>query len=90
MPLVVLSVSDDESGEPLFVAIYDFPCQLDSQLPLTPGDVIVVREKVDNGWWRGNIKGDDRCGWFPSSFVVPIQQGENGLFRKRVTMYDGN
>ncbi|XP_076446687.1 uncharacterized protein LOC143284022 isoform X4 [Babylonia areolata] len=63
-------------GEEMYVAVHEYPSQQDSQLPLTPGDVIAVVERAENGWWRGRrVKGGDRCcGWFPGGFVVPLAQ----------------
>ncbi|XP_076467482.1 uncharacterized protein LOC143298518 [Babylonia areolata] len=69
------SAADPANTEQLYKAVYEFPGQLDSQLTLTPGDVIQVLESAEHGWLRGVIKGDNRSGWFPSSFVVPVNDG---------------
>ena len=66
----------EDPGDGLYLAVHDFPSQQDTQLPLTPGDVVEVQERADNGWWRGVLQGGDRSGWFPSGFVEPLQPGE--------------
>ena len=50
-----------------YIAMYAYEPQRDGDLAVSEGDVIVVDEMLDNGWWRGKI--DDREGWFPGSYV---------------------
>ncbi|KAK7474537.1 hypothetical protein BaRGS_00034231, partial [Batillaria attramentaria] len=57
---------------PVYRVIHEFPTQQETQLPLTPGDLVHVEETADNGWWRGRVKGKERSGWFPSSFLEEV------------------
>jgi len=34
---------------------------------LKKGDIVVVSQKEDGGWWEGTLK--DKTGWFPSNYV---------------------
>ncbi|KAL8580986.1 hypothetical protein ACOMHN_048020 [Nucella lapillus] len=68
------SSPSNDDDQLLYKVVYEFPGQLDSQLTLTPGDVIEVMAMADHGWLRGSIKGENRSGWFPSSFVVPMNE----------------
>ena len=51
----------------LFVARYDYKPMSDTELELHQGEVLVVLEKADNGWWHGLV--GERHGWFPESFA---------------------
>lgn len=31
------------------------------------GDIVVVTQKEDGGWWEGTLK--EKTGWFPSNYV---------------------
>ena len=48
--------------------MYDYAALRDDELSLTFGDHIVVKEKGDDGWWRGT-NNTDQTGWFPYNYV---------------------
>ncbi|XP_028162985.1 nostrin isoform X2 [Ostrinia furnacalis] len=51
-------------------ALYTYEARLNDELTLTPGDIINIHEKQDDGWWTGDLNG---CyGIFPSSYVEEI------------------
>ncbi|CAH0402093.1 unnamed protein product [Chilo suppressalis] len=51
-------------------ALYTYEARLNDELNLTPGDIISIFEKQDDGWWSGDLNG---CyGIFPSSYVEEI------------------
>lgn len=39
----------------------------EGDLSLNKGEVVLVRETLENGWWRGDSGG--RSGFFPGSYV---------------------
>ena len=41
-------------------------------MSLREGDIVVVVDTLENGWWRGVA--DGRSGWFPASYVEVIPQ----------------
>ena len=43
------------------------------ELGFTVGDVIVVTQQYDDGWWLGRLA-DGRSGAFPSNYVRPSDQ----------------
>jgi hypothetical protein len=48
---------------------YEYPTAEENELPLTPGEGIIVTNNVDEEWWEGyNAKGES--GFFPRMFVV--------------------
>lgn len=51
-------------------ALYTYEARLNDELNLTPGDVINIHEKQDDGWWSGDLNGI--YGIFPSSYVEEI------------------
>src|SRR6218665_3960532 len=51
-------------------ALYPYRATEDGDINFDAGDVIVVVEKQDNGWWRG-YHGDDH-GFFPGSYVQQV------------------
>ncbi|KAM3968529.1 nostrin [Aphomia sociella] len=51
-------------------ALYTYEARLNDELTLTPGDIIIIHEKQDDGWWSGDLNGS--YGIFPSSYVEEI------------------
>lgn len=51
-------------------AIYAFSGENDDELSFSPGDVIVVVKRIDDGWSVGNLNG--RMGMFPVNYVEPL------------------
>eukprot|EP00262_Sarcandra_glabra_P004573 TRINITY_DN1566_c0_g1_i1.p1 TRINITY_DN1566_c0_g1~~TRINITY_DN1566_c0_g1_i1.p1 ORF type:complete len:390 (+),score=99.99 TRINITY_DN1566_c0_g1_i1:110-1279(+) len=47
--------------------IHPFDAQTDSELALSVGDYIVVRQVTPDGWSEGECKG--KAGWFPSAYI---------------------
>lgn len=47
---------------------YNYKSQQPDELALIKGSKIVVLEKSEDGWWKGNL--DGQVGWFPSNYVV--------------------
>lgn len=45
------------------------------QLCFRKGDVIVVTQMEDGGWWEGTLRG--RTGWFPSNYVRECEAPAN-------------
>lgn len=54
---------------------YNYKSQQPDELSLTKGAKLIVLEKSDDGWWRGELNG--MVGWFPSNYV--IEQSSNEL-----------
>ncbi|XP_066589697.1 SH3 domain-containing kinase-binding protein 1-like [Prorops nasuta] len=47
------------------------PCNVD-ELKLVPQDTIEFLGEVEDGWWKGRLKGE--VGVFPSNFVTPVYE----------------
>jgi len=49
-------------------------------MSLRVGEVIMVRSRLERGWWHGTqVIEDSRCGWFPGyccAFNVNARDGE--------------
>eukprot|EP01125_Pyxidicula_operculata_P012445 TRINITY_DN4082_c0_g1_i1.p1 TRINITY_DN4082_c0_g1~~TRINITY_DN4082_c0_g1_i1.p1 ORF type:complete len:461 (-),score=154.50 TRINITY_DN4082_c0_g1_i1:91-1473(-) len=55
------------------ITIYEYVATEDNELSFGEGEVIILLEKDESGWWRGrNSKGEE--GVFPSNFVEPKGQ----------------
>jgi Rho guanine nucleotide exchange factor 7 len=37
------------------------------------GEVIIVTQKEDGGWWEGTSRETGKTGWFPSNYVSEIK-----------------
>lgn len=51
------------------------------QLNLEKGQLVLIRRKMDSGWWEGEIqvKGKKKqFGWFPSSYVKLLSSTNAG------------
>ena len=51
-------------------ALYNFSAQRDGDLSFNLGDEIIVLEKDDKGWWKGEVNG--KTGVFPSNYVEEL------------------
>ncbi|GBP94484.1 Nostrin [Eumeta japonica] len=51
-------------------AIYNYTPRLNDELTLSPGDIINIHEKQDDGWWSGDLNGS--VGIFPATYVEEI------------------
>ena len=49
------------------VVLYEYSAQLPDELCLRVGDVITRVERMEGGWWRGELAGN--TGMFPDNFV---------------------
>ena len=56
----------------LYEVDYSFEALEDSHLPLTPGSVVEVVEKLESGWWRGYVGENE--GWFPATYVHTLDR----------------
>ncbi|XP_075033161.1 SH3 and cysteine-rich domain-containing protein 2 isoform X2 [Mixophyes fleayi] len=57
-----------------YVALYKFLPQEINDLPLQPGDRVMVMDDSNEDWWKG--KCGDRTGFFPANFVQRVRLGE--------------
>ncbi|KAM4034216.1 SH3 and cysteine-rich domain-containing protein 2 [Anomaloglossus baeobatrachus] len=57
-----------------YVALYKFMPQEINDLPLQPGDRVMVMDDSNEDWWKG--KCCDRTGFFPANFVQRVRLGE--------------
>ncbi|XP_068119446.1 SH3 and cysteine-rich domain-containing protein 2 [Hyperolius riggenbachi] len=57
-----------------YVALYKFFPQEINDLPLQPGDRVMVMDDSNEDWWKG--KCCDRTGFFPANFVQRVRLGE--------------
>ncbi|XP_060847442.1 rho guanine nucleotide exchange factor 7 isoform X3 [Rhopalosiphum padi] len=64
------------SNEPLLVqAVYSFKGKNNDELCLKKGDIVIVTQKEDGGWWEGTLK--EKTGWFPSNYVREYKPQEH-------------
>ncbi len=54
------------------VALYDYEAAKADELTFNEGDIIIVINKVDGGWWEGQKLSDKKTGWFPCNYVGPL------------------
>lgn len=55
------------------VVKYNYQAQQPDELALTKGTRILILEKSNDGWWRGQYQG--HTGWFPSNYTS--EEGDN-------------
>jgi hypothetical protein len=56
-----------QSSTTIAVALYDFKATRSDQLSFNKGDKIVITEKRESGWWRGELNGVS--GLVPSNYI---------------------
>lgn len=58
----------EETGTGLVaVALYDYQAAAEDELSFDPDDIIMNIEMIDEGWWRGECRG--QIGLFPANYV---------------------
>ncbi|KAL0849643.1 hypothetical protein ABMA28_013898 [Loxostege sticticalis] len=64
-----------DAAEALGTAVvkYNYQAQQPDELSLTKGTRILILEKSNDGWWRGQYQG--HTGWFPSNYTS--EEGDN-------------
>ncbi|GBP34590.1 Cytoplasmic protein NCK1 [Eumeta japonica] len=64
-----------EPAEAIGTAVvkYNYQAQQPDELSLTKGTRILILEKSNDGWWRGQYQG--HTGWFPSNYTS--EEGDN-------------
>ncbi|XP_077996782.1 uncharacterized protein LOC144450088 [Glandiceps talaboti] len=50
--------------------LYDYIAKEENEINVRAGDVIIIKELVNHGWWKGEING--KCGLLPSNYVDVI------------------
>lgn len=58
-----------ESPLERYRCIASYPPQSEAELGLEVGDLVLVRDKLDDGWYTGIHQRTSKCGLFPASFV---------------------
>lgn len=51
-------------------ALYEYEAKLSDELTLHPGDIIILVQKTEDGWWQGELNGT--VGVFPSTYVEEL------------------
>ncbi|XP_018365606.1 PREDICTED: intersectin-1 isoform X10 [Trachymyrmex cornetzi] len=64
-------------------ALYEFVARNQDEISFQPGDIILVPpvQNAEPGWMAGEIRG--HTGWFPESYVEPIDTGAADLDNER-------
>lgn len=60
-------------------ALYNYTPKLYDELELSPGDIIEVHAKQDDGWWLGALR--NQVGIFPATYVEEIAWGKFSSYR---------
>nr|XP_007963453.2 nostrin isoform X2 [Chlorocebus sabaeus] len=51
-------------------ALYSFQARQDDELNLEKGDIVIIHEKKEEGWWFGSLNG--KKGHFPAAYVEEL------------------
>ena len=51
-------------------ALYQNEAQNERELEFQEGDIIIILDRDDSGWWQGDLNGV--LGWFPASYVEEL------------------
>lgn len=53
---------------------FDYQPENPDELKLTVGDILIVTNKEEEGWWEGDLNG--KIGMFPTNFVELLPNAE--------------
>ena len=73
---LVRSTPTSNTGKTIGLVKYTYEAKQPDELAITKGDRVVIVEKEEDGWWRGEANG--QIGWFPSNYVEEIVSGGGG------------
>jgi len=62
-----------QKGQEVVEALFRYEKQHEDELAFEQGEKIVVVQKVDENWWKGE-SADGRQGLFPANYVKPIDE----------------
>ncbi|XP_077175918.1 nostrin isoform X2 [Paroedura picta] len=62
-----LRPENSDSTHTTCMALYDYQSEREDELCLKKGDMIVIHQKEDDGWWHGSLNG--KSGIFPATYV---------------------
>jgi hypothetical protein len=55
-------------------AIYEYKAQNSEEIELREGDIVIILDKSDEGWWKGQL--GHAIGFFPSNYIELISEDE--------------
>jgi len=58
------------SNQPSCQALYDFDAESGNELAFKEGDIILLKQKLDENWFEGSLKGKTGC--FPINYVTVL------------------
>ncbi|XP_032142518.1 nostrin isoform X4 [Sapajus apella] len=61
-------------------ALYSFQARQDDELNLEKGDIVIIHEKKEEGWWFGSLNG--KKGHFPAAYVEELPSNAGNLATK--------
>ena len=64
--------SAPQGSKNIAIAKYQYDAAREDELSIQKGDHIIVEEKEEDGWWKGECRGCS--GWFPSNYVEEVVQ----------------
>ncbi|CAL8071967.1 unnamed protein product [Orchesella dallaii] len=71
-PSEVVVLRNNPSSARRVRVLFSYSPEQDDELTLEVGDVLDFIEEVEEGWWRGRLKGKE--GIFPSNFVSDVEE----------------
>ncbi|GIQ90085.1 hypothetical protein KIPB_012738 [Kipferlia bialata] len=57
-------------------ALFEYENAEDDYISFPDGAILEVELVEENGWGRGNVRGQDRIGWFPVNFTEEYEEEE--------------
>uniref|UniRef100_A0A5F9CQ13 Nostrin n=1 Tax=Oryctolagus cuniculus TaxID=9986 RepID=A0A5F9CQ13_RABIT len=64
-------------GKSLGKALYSFQARQDDELSLVKGDIVIIHEKKEEGWWFGSL--NERKGHFPAAYVEELPSSAGNM-----------
>ncbi|KAK7206191.1 hypothetical protein BZA70DRAFT_236611 [Myxozyma melibiosi] len=63
------------SKKKMVKANFKYEAETEDELTLNPGDVVIVTEEIDPGWWIGELASSGQSGLFPAPYCTVISEG---------------
>ncbi|XP_004577378.2 nostrin [Ochotona princeps] len=66
-----------QPGNGLCKALYSFQARQEDELSLEKGDIVIIHEKKDEGWWFGSL--NEKKGHFPAAYVEELPSSARNM-----------
>ncbi|GAB1293182.1 E3 ubiquitin-protein ligase SH3RF1 [Apodemus speciosus] len=74
------------ASTPVYVAVYPYTPRKEDELELRKGEMFLVFERCQDGWYKGTSMHTSKIGVFPGNYVAPVTRAVTNASQAKVPM----